>query len=130
MKKLFILLCALAAFSFTANASSYTIDDASVDALFTEAQMTAPASLPAPVSPNMEPQTRNIVSLVIDMTGLGLIGIHRLILGTEPINCLWYFLTFGGIFGIVPLVDWVMILIDLIEGEANWLDNPKFIMWV
>ena len=64
------------------------------------------------------------------MVGLGFFGIHRLILGTQPINCLWYILTVGGIFGIIPLIDWIMILIDLINGSASYLDNPAFIMWL
>lgn len=132
MKKFFLVICALAAFTVAASASNYSVDEASIDALFTEAQMAAPASAPAaaPAVSQMDPQTRNIVALVIDMTGLGLIGIHRLILGTQPINCLWYFLTFGGICAIIPTIDWIMILIDLINGQASWLDNPAFIMWL
>lgn len=130
MKKILVILFALAAFSFAASANSYSVDDASIDALFTEAQMAAPATAAPVVSPQMDDQTRNIVAIVLDSVGLGVFGIHRLILGTEPINCLWYFLTFGGIFGIIPIVDWVVILIDLINGTASYIDNPAFIMWL
>ena len=130
MKKIFVILFALAAFSFAASANSYSVDDASIDALFSEAQVTVPtAAAPAAVG-QMDDQTRNIVAFIIDTTGLGTIGIHRLILGTKPINCLWYFLTFGGIFGIVPVIDWFMILIDMINGTASYIDNPAFIMWL
>ena len=131
MKKFFAVIITLFAVVAVANAANYSVDEASIDALFTEAVMEAPAA-PAPVAPAVggDPQITNILALVIDMTGLGALGIHRLILGTKPINVLWYFLTFGGIFGIIPLVDWVMILIDLINGSASWLDNPAFIMWL
>ena len=131
MKKLFAVIVALFAVVAVANAANYAVDEASIDALFTEAVMEAPAA-PAAVLPAVggDPQITNVIALVIDMTGLGGLGIHRLILGTKPINCLWYFLTFGGIFGIIPLVDWIMILIDLLNGTASWLDNPAFIMWL
>lgn len=131
MKKFFAVIVALFAVVAVANAANYSVDEASVDALFTEAVMEAPAA-PAAALPAVggDPQITNIIALVVDMVGLGFFGIHRLILGTQPINCLWYFLTVGGIFGIIPLVDWIMILIDLINGSASWLDNPAFIMWL
>lgn len=131
MKKFLAVIVALFAVVAVANATNYSVDEASVDALFTEAVMEAPAA-PAAALPAVgsDPQITNIIALIIDMTGLGGIGIHRLILGTKPINCLWYFLTIGGIFYIIPFVDWVMILIDLINGSASYLDNPAFIMWL
>lgn len=131
MKKFLAVIVALFAVVAVANAANYSVDEASVDALFTEAVMEAPAA-PAAALPAVggDPQVTNIVALVVDMVGLGFFGIHRLILGTQPINCLWYFLTIGGIFGIIPLVDWIMILIDLINGSASYLDNPAFIMWL
>lgn len=131
MKKFLAVIVALFAVVAVANATNYSVDEGSIDALFTEAVMEAPAA-PAAALPAVgsDPQITNIIALIIDMTGLGGIGIHRLILGTKPINCLWYFLTIGGIFYIIPFVDWVMILIDLINGSASYLDNPAFIMWL
>ena len=131
MKKFFAVIVALFAVVAVANAANYSVDEASVDALFTEAVMEAPAA-PAAALPAIggDPQITNIFALVVDIVGLGFLGIHRLILGTQPINCLWYILTVGGIFGIIPLIDWVMILIDLINGSASYLDNPAFFMWL
>ena len=131
MKKFFAVIVALFAVVAVANAANYSVDEASVDALFTEAVMEAPAA-PAAALPAIggDPQITNILALVVDMVGLGFFGIHRLILGTQPINCLWYILTVGGIFGIIPFIDWIMILIDLINGSASYLDNPAFIMWL
>ena len=133
MKKFFAVIVALFAVVAVANAANYSVDEASIDALFTEAVMEAPVTPAAPSTPaiNGDPQITNIIALLIDAPlGLGFIGIHRHILGTKPINCLWYFLTLGGIFGIIPLIDWIMILIDIINGSASYFDNPAFIMWL
>ena len=131
MQKIFAVIDALFAVVAVANAANYSVDEAAIDGLFTEAVMEAPAA-PAAALPAIggDPQITNIIALVVDMVGLGFFGIHRLILGTQPINCLWYILTVGGIFGIIPLIDWIMILIDLINGSASYLDNPAFIMWL
>ncbi|MCR5560291.1 MAG: TM2 domain-containing protein [Bacteroidales bacterium] len=132
MKKIFAVLVALFAVVAVANAANYAVDNASVDALFTEAVMEAPVTPAAPATPALsgDPQITNIVALVVDWIGLGGLGIHRLILGSKPINCLWYFLTIGGIFGIIPLIDGIMLIIDLINGSASYFDNPAFIMWL
>lgn len=131
MKKIFAAIVALLAFAAVASASNYSVDEASIDALFTEAVLEAPAAavIPAPAV-GTDPAITNVVALVVDWIGLGGIGIHRLILGTKPINCLWYFLTLGGIFGVIPLVDGILLIIDLVQGSASWLDNPAFIMWL
>ena len=34
------------------------------------------------------------------------------------------------IFGIMPLVDGIMLIVDLIQGSASYFDNPAFIMWL
>ncbi len=132
MKKFFAVIVALFAVVAVANAANYSVDEASIDALFTEAVMEAPAAPVAPATPALQsdPAIVNLVALVLDWIGLGGIGIHRLILGTKPINCLWYFLTIGGIFGIIPLVDGIMLIVDLIQGSASYFDNPAFIMWL
>ena len=129
MKKVLATLVALFAFVAMANATNYSIEEASIDALFTEATMEA-SSAAMSTAIGGDPTVTNVVALVVDWIGLGAIGIHRLILGSKPINCLWYFLTFGGIFGIIPLVDGVLLIIDLIQGSASYLDNPAFIMWI
>lgn len=132
MKKVLAAIIAVFAFVAVANATNYTVDEASIDALFTEAVLEAPsvAISPVNVSVGSDPAITNVVALVVDWIGLGGIGIHRLILGTKPINCLWYFLTVGGIFGVIPLIDGIMLIIDLINGSASYLDNPAFIMWI
>ena len=131
MKKLLAAFVALLAFAAVASATNYSVDEASIDALFTEAVLEANSeALATSTAIGGDPTITNVIALVVDYVGLGAIGIHRLILGTKPINCLWYFLTFGGIFYVIPLIDGVLLILDLIQGSASWLDNPAFIMWL
>ena len=132
MKKVFAAIVAVFAFVAVANATNYTVDEASIDALFTEAVFEVSSSAASSMSASIggDPAITNVVALVVDWIGLGGLGIHRLILGTKPINCLWYFLTVGGIFGVIPFIDGIMLIIDLINGSASYLDNPAFIMWI
>ena len=132
MKKVFAAIVAVFAFVAVANATNYTVDEASIDALFTEAvfEVSSSAASSMSASIGVDSTVTNVVALVVDWIGLGGLGIHRLILGTKPINCLWYFLTVGGIFGVIPFIDGIMLIIDLINGSASYLDNPAFIMWI
>jgi hypothetical protein len=41
-----------------------------------------------------------------------------------------YIFTCFGIFGIVPLVDWIVLLIGLVNDDiSKYEDNDKFFMW-
>lgn len=46
---------------------------------------------------------------------LGGLGIHRLYLQADPIIILWYFITFGGFFLLIPFIDFIRILM----GQTN-----------
>ncbi|OJJ17232.1 hypothetical protein BKI52_31490 [marine bacterium AO1-C] len=52
---------------------------------------------------------------------LGGLGIHRLAFGASPIVILGYFFTFGGIFGLLPLIDIFYMLIK----PGHYEDNSK-----
>ncbi|MFN0216111.1 MAG: TM2 domain-containing protein [Saprospiraceae bacterium] len=54
---------------------------------------------------------------------LGGLGLHRVYLGGRPILILLYIITFGGIFGILPLIDFIRLII----GHMDHYDgNDKF----
>ncbi|MFY7888277.1 MAG: TM2 domain-containing protein [Spirosomataceae bacterium] len=61
---------------------------------------------------------------------LGILGVHRFYMGTATLTGVGYILTLGGC-GIVATVDWVVLLIALVnkEGISKYEDNPKFFMW-
>lgn len=62
---------------------------------------------------------------------LGGIGIHRHYMGTSKWMWAYYTFTIFGIFGIVPLVDWVVLLVGAIEGNiGSYTNNSKFFMWI
>lgn len=55
---------------------------------------------------------------------LGFLGVHRVYLGGRPILILFYIITFGGIFGILPLIDFIRLIIghmDHYEGNDKFL---------
>lgn len=119
-----------------ANASSYSVDEQAIDQLFESAvetsmlsvNATEPSAVASSVSSSVMAQEKDaVVAIVLDFF-LGGLGIHRFYLGTETLTGLAYFLTCGGIFGIVPLVDLVVLIIDNKDISA-YVNNPKFFMW-
>lgn len=137
MKKVlsFVFFLAIA---FGASANSYKIDDDAVDDLFAtvEVMSTADISYPslagtaansnlAVSSSNVNPWAAWAICWVV-----GGFGIHRMYLGSDDMMWLYYTVTCGGIFGIVTLVDWVVLLIGAANDDiSQYIDNPKFIMW-
>ncbi|MES2591387.1 MAG: TM2 domain-containing protein [Bacteroidota bacterium] len=58
----------------------------------------------------------------------GFVGAHRVMLGTKPWVPVVYVATFGGCFGILPLIDFCVIMFsDNIEQYEN---NPNIFMWI
>ena len=54
---------------------------------------------------------------------IGWTGIHRVYLGGKPILILLYIITFGGIFGLLPLIDFIRLIIghmDHYEGNNSF----------
>lgn len=130
MKKILIALVAMVALTFSANAANYSLDESAINEMFAEATVSTSVESQG-ILDGVDGQTRTLIAAVLEFTGLPGIGIHRLVLGTEPINCLWYFITLGGIFYIVPTIDFIVELIDLLTGSGTtYLNNPNFIMWL
>jgi len=139
MKKLFtlVLLVLFAATSVFAGAAQYRLDHSAVDDMFARAEVVdflAPNAM-APFT-DMSGTTHAFISQDKSPTiafvlawALGYLGIHRAYLGTSTGTIIAYILTLGGC-GIVALVDWVVLLIGLINDDiSQYVDNPKFFMW-
>ncbi|MBN2636963.1 MAG: TM2 domain-containing protein [Prolixibacteraceae bacterium] len=139
MKKtivLFLLLVAVVSVN-RVFATSYTINEQAVDQLFETATETSMISMNAgeigdlPVGfPSVAVASGEkdaVVAILLDFF-LGGFGIHRFYLGTETLTGLGYILTCGGIFGIVPFVDLIVLIIDH-DDISPYIDNPKFFMW-
>jgi len=120
-----------------ANASSYSVNEQAIDQLFENAIETSMLSINATElnsaasnvsSTVMASKDKDaVVAIVLDFF-LGGLGVHRFYLGTETLTGLGYILTCGGIFGIVPLIDFVVLIIDNKDISA-YINNPKFFMW-
>lgn len=55
---------------------------------------------------------------------IGWTGIHRVYLGGRPVLILFYIITFGGIFGLLPLIDFIRLILghmDHYEGNDKFL---------
>jgi len=136
MKKIIILsliLSITALCSYGATSSGYAANDKLIDQMFTKAPETvnitfADLSLAGMTAQATTGSSKSAgVALVLDFF-LGGLGIHRFYLGTEVMTGIGYILTCGGIFGIVPLVDFIVLIIN-IDNISKYVNNPKFFMW-
>ncbi len=136
MKKMlfFSLIIVLTVFCSSAvNATGYTADDNQIDQLFSR----APESVNVLFSDltaggysttSFQASDKSApVALLLDFF-LGGLGVHRFYLGTEVMTGIGYILTCGGFFGVMPLIDFIVIIIN-IEDISQYVDNPKFFMW-
>jgi len=141
MKKTALLLIMVALFSTVsfANVSQYRVNDATIDAMFAQAeQVSLPASLDAQgfegfaASPMMVKKSDKNAWVAFALAFVvGGLGIHRAYLGTNTMTWIGYILTCGGIFGIVPFIDWIVLLIGAIQNDiGQFVDNPAFFMWL
>ena len=59
---------------------------------------------------------------------LGFVGAHRIMLGTKPWVPVVYVATFGGCFGLLPLIDFCVILLS--KNPEEYENNPNIFMWM
>lgn len=58
----------------------------------------------------------------------GMVGLHRIYLGTKPYVPVTYIASLGGVFGILPFIDFCAIVLD--KDFDYYKDNGKVLMWV
>jgi TM2 domain-containing membrane protein YozV len=58
----------------------------------------------------------------------GMVGLHRIYLGTKPYIPVAYIASLGGVFGILPFIDFCVIAFD--KNFDHYRDNGKVFMWV
>jgi TM2 domain-containing membrane protein YozV len=71
-------------------------------------------------------ENKKVTAAVLTLT-LGMLGVHRIYLGTAPYIPAVYLFTFGGGFFILPIVDLVMILST--NDITKFENNNKLLMW-
>lgn len=68
--------------------------------------------------------TEQIVAMLLAIIPiLGHLAIHRVYLGSTPLMVLYYLITCGGIFGILPACDFIFFVAN---GTADYQDSNKF----
>ena len=73
--------------------------------------------------------TKKIVASVLAFPlPFGVIGLHRIYLGTKPYVPLVYIGTVGGAFGILLFIDFCVILLD--KDIEHYKSNPHLCMWI
>jgi TM2 domain-containing membrane protein YozV len=58
----------------------------------------------------------------------GFLGAHRVMLGTKPWVPVVYIATFGGCFGLLPLIDFCVIVFS--KDIEQYENNPRIFMWI
>jgi TM2 domain-containing membrane protein YozV len=58
----------------------------------------------------------------------GIVGLHRIYLGTKPYVPVAYIASLGGVFGILPFIDFCMITFN--KDFDHYRENGKVFMWI
>lgn len=58
----------------------------------------------------------------------GIVGLHRIYLGTKPYVPVAYIASLGGVFGILPFIDFCAISFG--KNFDQYRDNGKVFMWI
>ena len=141
MKKLVLLFVARFALSVGAFANNYEINDNDVDALFATATEVSSQEINAFGAGSLMMANSGSSATSLNKPNpwaafalcwvVGGFGIHRHYLGTSGAMWAIYTFTCGGIFGIVPLVDWVVLLIGAADNNIKpYVNNKSFFMWM
>ncbi|TAL60805.1 MAG: TM2 domain-containing protein [Bacteroidetes bacterium] len=72
---------------------------------------------------------KRIAALLAFPFPFGLLGLHRILLGTKPYIPFIYIGTLGGCFLILPVIDFIAILSADEEMFKKFENNPKVFMW-
>lgn len=58
----------------------------------------------------------------------GIVGLHRIYMGTKPHVPVIYIATFGGAFGVIPFIDFCILVLD--KKPERYFNNPRLFMWI
>ncbi|MBC7865044.1 MAG: NINE protein [Bacteroidia bacterium] len=58
----------------------------------------------------------------------GILALHRIYLGTKPYVPVVYIATVGGVFGILPFIDFCVLLLE--KDAERFNNNHKVFMWI
>ena len=76
---------------------------------------------------NINDQRKVKITASILALTLGPFGVHRLYLGTSPVVPVVYVATVGGAIGILPFIDFVVIVFS--KDLSPYMNNNRIFMW-
>lgn len=133
MTRLLFVICCLVASTLFANnklATIYYLDSAST-IIYSE-QISVDEKKPNPIFQvfrKKQKLNKRIASAVLAFPfPFGMVGLHRIYLGTKPHVPVAYIASLGGVFGILPLIDFCAITFG--KNFDTYRDNGKVFMWV
>ena len=129
MKKFLLIVFALG-YSFVGLSNGkYAIDDSKDESIMEQAiSIDSKVALDNPFSVAGIQEEKNVwIAVALDFF-LGGLGVHRVYLGTPPGIIAGYFFTCGGIFGILPLVDLIVLVINN-EDISAYVNKKGLIMF-
>jgi TM2 domain-containing membrane protein YozV len=77
---------------------------------------------------NKQKNKKLIAALLSFPFPFGIVGLHRIYLGTSPHVPIVYIGTLGGGFGLIPLIDFFVILFT--KDIEQFISNKKVFMWI
>jgi hypothetical protein len=129
---LFIMCCLITSTLFAKNklAALYYLD--STSAVIYSEEISVNDKKPNPVFQlfrKKQKLNKRITSAVLAFPfPFGMVGLHRIYLGTKPHVPVVYIASFGGACGILPLIDFFMITFS--KDFDHYRNNGKVFMWV
>jgi TM2 domain-containing membrane protein YozV len=135
MKKpmVFIVFMMLMGFSFTALSINHLIKTDSVICIITDTLIASKSDTLITSSDslkiNHDRKKKRFVSAICAFPfPFGFVGAHRVMLGTKPWIPVVYVATFGGCFGLLPLIDFCVITFS--KNLEQYENNPHLFMWI
>ncbi|HRG02515.1 MAG TPA: TM2 domain-containing protein [Bacteroidia bacterium] len=133
MKYLVFIVCVLLSFNTiakTETATIYYLD--STETIISFENITIQDKKPNPIFQlfrKKQKLNKKITAAVLAFPfPFGMVGLHRIYLGTKPYVPVAYIATLGGVFGILPLIDFFAITCD--KNFDQYRDNGKVFMWI
>jgi hypothetical protein len=75
---------------------------------------------------NLIIQKSKLEAIACWILGVG-VGLHRIYLGSKPILPVFYALTLGGVMGIIPIIDLIVIIST--KDIRKYVKNNQILMW-
>ena len=116
-------------------ADNFLSEKISGDSLIIIPTVISPDSIPGilaadSIKPHKKENKKLIAAILSFPFPFGMMGLHRIYLGTKPYMPFVYIGTVGGCFGILPLIDFIAILSTKKENFKHFENNRKVFMWV